>query len=143
MSKLHTMIGIVACAAAGAAQAAGATREDQILIMGNPASAQTWRPATPRAEFSFNDRGRGYHIIATWKRDAAGVPTEYQGQGNDYMKAPVTESFRVSAGRASWHNRAEQGDKAVSGEAFYVPINAPPEFFGVLARGALNVPHPP
>ncbi len=141
MNKLHTMIGIVALAAAGAAQAAGATREDQILIMGNPAGAQSVTAGdTTRAEFSFNDRGRGDHIIATWKLDAAGVPTEYQGQGNDYMKAPVTESFRVSAGRASWHNRAEQGDKSVSGEAFYVPMNAPPEFFGVLARALLKAP---
>jgi hypothetical protein len=119
-----------------------AAREDQILILGNPAGAQTIteQGGTTRGEYSFNDRGRGDHIIATWKLDAAGVPIDYRGSGNDYMKAAVTESFRLADGKASWRNRAEQGDKAVSGEAFYVPVNAPPEMLGVLARALLKSP---
>jgi len=53
-------------------------REDQILILGNAAGAQTIveKPAATRAEYSYNDRGRGDHIIATWKLDAAGVPID-------------------------------------------------------------------
>ena len=94
-----------------------------------------------RAEYSYNDRGRGDHIIATWKLDAAGVPIEYDGHGNDYMKAPVEEHFEIKNGRASWKNRSEQGEQAVSGEAFYLPMNAPPEFFGVLARALLKAPN--
>jgi imidazolonepropionase-like amidohydrolase len=119
-----------------------AAREDQILIQGNAAGAQTIADdgGATRAEYSFNDRGRGDHIIATWKLDAAGVPIEYRGSGNDYLKVPVTESFRLAEGKASWRNRAEQGDKAVSGEAFYVPVNAPPEMLGVLARALLKSP---
>lgn len=123
------------------ATAAGA-REDQILVLGNPAGAQTVAETsrTTRAEYSYNDRGRGDHIIATWKLDAAGVPTDYRGSGNDYMKAAVSESFRRADGKASWHSRAEQGEKVVSGEAFYVPVNAPPEMLGVLARALLKAP---
>jgi len=119
-----------------------AAREDQILIQGIPAGAQTIADdaGATRAEYSFNDRGRGDHIVATWTLDAAGVPIEYRGSGNDYMKAAVTESFRLADGKASWHNRAEQGEKAVSGEAFYVPVNAPPEMLGVLARALLKSP---
>jgi hypothetical protein len=92
-------------------------RQDQVLILGNPAGAQTIteQGGTTRGEYSFNDRGRGDHIIATWKLDAAGVPIDYRGSGNDYMKAAVTESFRLADGKASWSNRAEQGEKAVSG----------------------------
>jgi imidazolonepropionase-like amidohydrolase len=113
----------------------------QILILGLPAGSQTVESVGPnsvRAEYSYNDRGRGDHIIATWKLDSAGVPTEYSGTGNDYMKAPVTETFSFSGGKATWHNRTEHGEKAITGEAFYVPNNPPPEFMGVLARALLK-----
>jgi Amidohydrolase family len=119
-------------------------RTDKILIQGNPAGTQTVEAqpdGTVRAEYSYNDRGRGDHITATWKLDDAGVPIEYDGRGNDYMKAPVEEHFEIKNGRASWKNRSEQGEQAVSGQAFYLPMNAPPEFFGVLARALLKVPN--
>jgi hypothetical protein len=119
-------------------------RTDKILIQGNPAGAQTVEThpdGTVRAEYSYNDRGRGDHITASWKLDSAGVPIEYNGHGNDYMKAPVEEHFEIKNGRASWKNRSEQGEQAVSGEAFYLPMNAPPEFSGVLARALLKAPN--
>jgi hypothetical protein len=119
-------------------------RTDKILIQGNAAGTQTVEVQpddTFRAEYSYNDRGRGDHITATWKLDGAGVLIEYDGRGNDYMKAPVEEHFEIKNGRASWKNRSEQGDQAVSGKAFYLPINPPPEFFGVLARALLKAPN--
>jgi imidazolonepropionase-like amidohydrolase len=122
--------------------AAGA-RQDEIVMLGNLAGAQkvsSGSDGLTHAEYSFNDRGRGNHIVATWKLDAAGVPTEFDAQGNDYYKAPVTETFRLAAGKATWSSRSEHGGTAVTGEAFYVPVNAPPEFFGVLARALLRAP---
>ena len=120
-----------------------AVREDQIVLLGNLAGTQTVQ-AQPgggtRAEYSYNDRGRGDHIVATWKLDAAGVPTEYSGSGNDYMKAPVEEAFHLTGGKASWKNRTEQGERTVKGEAFYMPNNAPPELNAVLARALLRAP---
>jgi hypothetical protein len=119
-------------------------RTDKIFIQGNQAGTQTVErqpDGAMRAEYSYNDRGRGDHIIAIWKLDSAGVPTEYQGHGNDYMKAPLEEHFEIKNGRANWKNRSEQGEQAVSGEAFYLPMNAPPEFFGVLARALLKAPN--
>ena len=119
-------------------------RSDKILIQGNAAGTQTvdaQPDGTVRAEYSYNDRGRGDHITATWKLDSAGVPIEYDGHGNDYMKAPVEEHFEIKDGRASWKNRSEQGEQAVSGEAFYLPMNAPPEFSGALARALLKAPN--
>jgi hypothetical protein len=119
-------------------------RSDKILIQGNPAGTQTVEAqsdGTVRAEYSYNDRGRGDHITASWKLDSAGVPIEYNGRGNDYMKAPIEEHFEIRSGRASWKNRSEQGEQAVAGEAFYLPLNAPPEFFAVLARALLNAPN--
>jgi imidazolonepropionase-like amidohydrolase len=128
---------------AGIAQASAEQRNDKILIQGNAAGMQTVQTdaaGAARAEYSYNDRGRGDHITATWKLDAAGVPTEYEGRGNDYMKAPIEERFEIKDGKARWKNRSEQGEQAVSGEAFYVPADAPPEFRGVLARALLKAP---
>jgi len=71
----------------------------------------------------------------------AGVPIEYDGRGNDYMKAPIEEHFETKNGRASWKNRSEQGEQAITGEAFYLPMNPPPELFGVLARALLKAPN--
>jgi imidazolonepropionase-like amidohydrolase len=129
---------------AGIAPALAAERTDKILIQGNPAGTQTVKEeagGVTRVEYSYNDRGRGDHIIATWKLDAAGVPTEYQGSGNDYMKAAVEERFEIKNGKASWKNRSEQGEQPVTGEAFYLPMSAPPEFSGVLARALLKAPN--
>jgi hypothetical protein len=125
-------------------QLSAGKRTDKIFIQGNPAGMQSVesRPdGTIRAEYSYNDRGRGDHIISTWKLDGAGVPIEYDGRGNDYMKAPVEEHFEIRNGQASWKNRSEQGEQTISGETFYLPMNVPPEFFGVLARALLKSPN--
>ena len=118
-------------------------RTDKIFIQRNEAGIQKidrQSDGTTRAEYSYNDRGRGDHIVAIWKLDPAGVPIGYDGHGNDYMKATVDEHFEMKGGRASWKNRSEQGEQVVAGEAFYLPINAPPEFLGVLARALLKAP---
>jgi hypothetical protein len=137
------LVALILTLAASVAAAVPAKRDDQILIQGIVAGSQTVTVRgtdSVRAEYSYNDRGRGNHIIAAWKLDAAGVPTEYSGSGNDYMKAAVTESFRLAGGKATWRNRAGHGEKVVTGEAFYVPNNAPPEFTAVLARALLKAP---
>jgi hypothetical protein len=124
-------------------QLSNVKRTDKIFIQGNQAGTQIVEgqaDGAMHAEYSYNDRGRGDHIIATWKLDGAGVPVKYEGSGNDYMKAPVEEHFEIKNGRASWKNRSEQGEQAVTGEGFYLPMNAPPEFFAVLARALLKAP---
>src|SRR6266480_7008227 len=121
----------------GIAQALAEQRSDKILIQGNAAGTQTVQidsTGVAHAEYSYNDRGRGDHITATWKLDAAGVPTAYEASGNDYMKAPIQEQFELKNGKAHWKNRTEHGEQSVRREAFYIPVNPPPEFSGVLAR---------
>jgi hypothetical protein len=143
ITNMRTLIAFLA-ALSGMQQAFAEQRTDKIFIQGNPAGTQTVQMESRgavRVEYSYNDRGRGDHIVATWKLDAAGVPIEYEGRGNDYMKAPVEERFEIKNGKASWKNRSEQGEKAVSGEAFYLPMSAPPEFSGVLARALLRAPN--
>ena len=77
----------------------------------------------------------------TWKLDAAGILVEYTGSGNDYMKAPVDERFTLKDGKAIWKNRTEDGNRSIATPAFYVPTNAPPEIYGVLARALLKAPN--
>lgn len=143
MRSMPLRASALAALLAAAAMASAAERRDEIVMLGNLAGEQkvsVGGDGVTHAEFSFNDRGRGDHITATWKLDAAGVLIEYQGRGNDYMKAPVTETFRLTAGKASWSSRSEHGSTAVRGAAFYVPVNAPPEILGVLARALLKAP---
>lgn len=121
-----------------------AERTDKIFLQGNTVGTQTVQPeadGSVRAEYSFNDRGRGDHIVATWKLDADGLPVEYKGSGNDYMKAAVDEHFEMKDGRATRKNRSEKGDQAISGKAFYLPMDAPPEFLAVLVRALLKAPN--
>jgi imidazolonepropionase-like amidohydrolase len=138
---MHALVAALPLALVLAAPVALA-RTDAILIQGNKAGTQTVVAEGDRmhGEYAFNDRGRGDHIVATWKLDAAGIPVEYHGSGNDYMKAPVEETFTLAAGKASWNNRAEHGSATPAAPAFYVPATAPPEFAGVLARALLKAP---
>jgi len=134
------LIAAVLLAAASLA-AAPPAREDEVLIMGNPAGKQTigGSPADS-AEYSYNDRGRGDHITAHWKLDPNGIPLEYSGSGNDYMKAPVQETFRLDDGTGTWSSGDEHGSAPARGATFYVPLHAPPEIYGVLARALLKAP---
>ena len=87
---------------------AAAERTDKIFLQGNAVGTQTVSQeanGSVRVEYSYNDRGRGDHIVATYKLDADGLPVEYKGTGNDYMKAAVDEHFEMKNGRATWKNR--------------------------------------
>ncbi|HEV7491073.1 MAG TPA: amidohydrolase family protein [Rhodanobacteraceae bacterium] len=141
---MRSLFAVLSVFIVASAAAAPAERTDQIVIQGNKAGSQTVAAGSEgsiRAEYSYNDRGRGDHIVATWKLDAAGIPVEYSGSGNDYMKSAVEEHFTLKDGKATWKNRTEQGEKAVNTPAFYIPTNAPPEFFGALARALLKAPN--
>jgi imidazolonepropionase-like amidohydrolase len=99
------------------------------LLAGNKAGLlAVWiTPDGARHNFlAFNDRGRGPAIITRIVLDPAGMPTEIDATGNDYLKAPVNEHFRMAGTplRASWNNTAEHGEKQLSAPAFYIPLNA-------------------
>src|SRR5438034_11225058 len=98
---------VIALALTGIALALAEQRSDKILIQGNAAGTQTVQTdaaGTAHVEYSYNDRGRGDHITATWKLDGAGVPIEYEGHSNDYMKASIEERIDVKHGKARWKN---------------------------------------
>lgn len=135
-------LGLVLCVAVAGANAA-TPREDVMTILGNVSGKQTLTldpTGVNRAHYRYNDRGRGDDIVATWKTDANGVLVEYRGKGNNYLKAPVDETYTLKNGKATWRSIGERGERAVTAPTFYVPANPPPELTGVLARALLKAP---
>ena len=125
-----------------AAGASALAHDDDVRIHGVAVGTQKLQAlagGAMQADYGFSERGRGDRIRARWTLDAHGLPASYDAEGNDYWKVPLSEHFEVSAGKASWQNRIEQGSTAWSEPgAFYLPVNAPPEFMGVLARALLK-----
>jgi cytosine/adenosine deaminase-related metal-dependent hydrolase len=121
--------------------AAAGTARYTLLLMGNKAGFETSSrnpDGTLQLYFEFNDRGRGPKVTEHIALDENGIPVQLTNAGNDYLKAPVDEHFSLQGGKASWKNRAEEGEKQVSARAFYVSISGVPEEQALLARAALK-----
>jgi imidazolonepropionase-like amidohydrolase len=112
-----------------------------MLLMGTLAGQQAvWTAAdgTLHIFFQFNDRGRGPKTTSILKLDADGIPVSEAVTGNDYLKSPVAENYSLDSGTARWKNTAEQGEKKVSGPAFYLALNGGPSEIALLAHAALQ-----
>jgi len=102
-------------------------RRYAIVLAGNRAGVlASWMTpdGADHAFFAFNDRGRGPSLMTRAIRDKSGVITELDATGNDYLKVPVHEQFRIAGGKATWKNSAESGEKTLKGAALYVPLDA-------------------
>jgi imidazolonepropionase-like amidohydrolase len=99
----------------------------------------TWKTPDGKLHvfFQYNDRGRGPKTSTVFALGQEGMPTAEIIQGNDYLKTEVDEQFSLDKENAKWNNRAEQGDKRVTSNAFYVSLNGPPEENALLVRAAL------
>ncbi|UHQ24174.1 amidohydrolase family protein [Lysobacter sp. 5GHs7-4] len=123
--------------------ALAARREQVVLMQGNVAGKQiveTAADGSVQVEYHYTDRGRGDRSKTRWRLNADGTLADYSGSGNDYLLNPFEERYRVDAGRASWKNPSEQGEKALSAPAFFLPLQAAPEIGGTLARALLRAP---
>jgi imidazolonepropionase-like amidohydrolase len=114
-------------------------RRASVLMLGKVAGSEVYLQQGDEhiARFSYNDRGRGPSVEVRWRLDARQIPVRLKISGNDYMKAPVDEWYSNDRGVANWKSAAEQGSLAGANEHFYLPIEAPPMFVGVLARALL------
>jgi imidazolonepropionase-like amidohydrolase len=114
-----------------------------VILVGNKAGFETSarKPdGSLELYYEFNDRGRGPKVTEQVVLDSNGIPIRVENTGNDYLKAPVEEHFSLKDGTASWKNRAEDGQKVVSGRAFYLSIAGVPEEAAILARALLAAP---
>ena len=113
------------------------------LMAAKPAGAQLTRnlpDGSLQYDFEFNDRGRGPKTRTTIRLDSNGLPVSLATTGNDYLKAPVSESFSLTNGVARWKSSAEQGEKPVTAGAYYVSFNGAPSEVGLLAAALLRSP---
>lgn len=111
-----------------------------VIIAGNKAGFETSTrnpDGSLQFYFEFNDRGRGPKVTEHVVLDPGGIPTQIDNTGNDYDKAPVEEHVTIKNGSATWKNRAEQGQKQTSANAFYVSLSGTPEESGLMARALL------
>jgi imidazolonepropionase-like amidohydrolase len=128
--------------AAPTPQNSAATRYSFILS-GNKAGyeSSTRNPdGSLQIHFEFNDRGRGPNINEKLVAGKDGIPVEIEITGVDYLKAPVDERFSLKQGFASWKNRSEEGQKKLTGKAFYASISGASEETGLLAQALLAAP---
>jgi imidazolonepropionase-like amidohydrolase len=123
------------------ASGTGAERRHSVLMMGNHAGEQVARQVGERewlVTYSFNDRGRGPSHRMRIVLGERAIPARSEIQGHDYLKAPVDERFAREGDRASWRNMAESGERTLTGDAFYISMDGPPEELGLLARALLE-----
>jgi hypothetical protein len=109
-------------------------RRYTVLIMSKDAGVQNASVAadgTRRYTFEYNDRGRGPKLESTMRLNDAGLPVSVQTSGNDYLKAPVSERFSLTQGKAQWKNDSEQGERKLTGNAFYVSMQSVPDELGL------------
>lgn len=114
-----------------------------VLIAGNQAGFQTTTvgsDGTLTFAYEYNDRGRGPKLSSTIHLDAAGIPTSVQTSGNDYLKAPVTETFTLTNGVARWDNGAEKDERKLTSPAFYLSLQPVPEELALLADALRRAP---
>ena len=111
-----------------------------VLMASNPAGHQSVRRHADTAwyAFEFNDRGRGPSVSEQLVMGANGVPVAVTITGHDYLKNPVSETFAVNAGTATWKNSMEQGSAAANG--IYLSMDGAPDEGAVLARALLRAP---
>src|ERR1041385_4578657 len=113
------------------------------ILSGNKAGyeSSTRNPdGSLQVHFEFNDRGRGPNINEKVVAGKDGIPVDIEITGVDYLKAPVEERFSLKQGTASWKNRSEEGQKKISGKAFYTTISGAPEETALMARALLAAP---
>lgn len=140
---MHVLTLVLALALSGTTSPSPALRSDPVISAGKQVGKQTvetGRDGRVKAEYFYNDRDHGDHVVAAWSLNADGIPTAYDAHGNDYMKAPVDEHFALRAGLATWKDSHTAGSKTLQAPAFYMPVVPPPEFYGVLARALLHAP---
>lgn len=114
-----------------------------VLMSGKPAGHHTkWSDAPHHVgyHFEYNDRGRGPNIDVQIKTNHEGIVIERIATGNDYFKAPVTETFSIVDGVAEWSNHMENDKRPVSGKVLYSAINGVPAEIELYVKAVQKLP---
>jgi cytosine/adenosine deaminase-related metal-dependent hydrolase len=112
-----------------------------VILGGHQAGTMTVQataPSTYRVTFEYTDRGRGPQLDSTIRLGPDSTPVRVETNGHDYLKGPVAERFERTATGATWSSGGGNGDRAVSGHAFYLPFDGTPFDTGLLARALVQ-----
>nr|WP_315255387.1 amidohydrolase family protein [uncultured Duganella sp.] len=93
-----------------------------------------------KVRFIYKDNGRGPELTEQFRLGADGTMTEYSVKGNSTFGAVVDEQFSRKGGNAEWKSTSEQGQKAVSGPAAYLPLNSSFEVASVAITALTKAP---
>ncbi len=111
---VSTVVFVAAFAAVSLPAHAAKPERWNARIMGNDAGFMTVERepgGAIRTHFEYNDRGRGPKVDSRLVLGADGTPSSLTVDGNEYLKGPVAERFTREGGKATWKNRAEQGER--------------------------------
>lgn len=124
--KRFIALALAAGVGAAAHAATETTRYDIYVENGKRAGEQVVTrtdDGLTRVHFVFKDNGRGPELEEQYRLAPDGTLASYAVKGNSTYGAVVDEHFERRGERADWHSTSEQGGKAVSGPAMYVPLN--------------------
>ncbi len=99
---------------------------------------ETAADGTIKATLQVVENGRGAQVEARIELAADGTLAAFEATGRHEMGTKLAESFVRSGDRARWKSEEEQGDREVTGPAFFVPIAETPEVRGLLVQAALR-----
>jgi imidazolonepropionase-like amidohydrolase len=131
--------------ASGAAQpppAAAAAGEVKRIVIVNTrksgtSTVSTSADGTIRTSLFVLQNGRGPRVDATLRLAPDGTIASLSATGQHEMGTKVAETFTLGDGRARWKSEEEQGERAVTGPAFFVPMATMPEIYGFLVPAAI------
>lgn len=129
--------------AVGSASAVERIEKSTVLLLGQKAGTHEARYADDggiSASYAFTDRGRGPKLEARYRLAEDGTPASITVSGNDYLKAPVEESFTREGDTVRWRNASEDEQRELGAPAFFFGLNPLPEEYVVLARALLRAP---
>jgi imidazolonepropionase-like amidohydrolase len=84
------------------------------------------------SHFKYVQNGRGPDVQSRVVLAADGTIASFRATGKGGRGMPVDETFSIENGRARWKSLEEQGESAVSGPAFYLPMSGSPDLTGLL-----------
>src|SRR4051812_3440935 len=112
----------------------------EVRMVGSPAGQLAVWPDGQgiRVFFQYNDRGHGPKSYTTLSLATDGTPQSVLIEGSNYMKAPVTETYSLRYGAATWKNNSEQGTRSVTAPSFYLSMAGSPLDLALVADAALR-----
>jgi hypothetical protein len=139
VKAISTFTLLLLCSAASANQVtrytiifSGENRGEQVTTVG--ANGRI------RVEYHYSQNGRGPTLKEEIQVADDGTLARYKVTGKSTFGAPVKEFFSRTVDQVEWKSHSDQGKKAVSGPAIYVPVESSAEPSAIIVRALTKQP---